>query len=75
MNWDDLIGATKDVITDVGTAYVTKPDTPVSTGQGGAEYEEGQPAYFKTGGIKPMYLIAGGIGLVVLFGMFVAMRR
>lgn len=73
--WLDLIGSAKDDLVDLGKVYLSRQETPVATDQNGNEYVEGQPVSVQSGGIKPAYLIAGGIGLAVLLVMFVAMRR
>lgn len=73
--WLDVISSAKDDLVDLGKVYLSRTETPVATGQSGSAYVEGQPASVQSGGIKPAYLIAGGIGLAVLLFMFVAMRR
>lgn len=74
MNWDSFITETKDAVVDLGSVYLSRPDTPEATNVAtGEQYKEGQPAGTVMG-IKPMYLIGGGIALVLLVG-FLALRR
>lgn len=71
-----------DWLQDAGTAVVsglvakeTAPSTPVATAPSGATYTEGQAAYATPGGIKPAYLIGGGIGLAALLLIVFVMRK
>lgn len=75
MDWDSLVTSVKDATVDLGTAYLSRPDTPVAADQNGNEYVEGQPFSVASSGIKPIYLIGGGIAIVALFGLMLALRR
>lgn len=75
MSWDSFVSSTRDAVVDLGKAYISRPDAPVAADQNGNEYVEGQPSSVASGGIKPVYLIGGGIAIVALFGLMLALRR
>jgi hypothetical protein len=74
MEWGDFLNQTAQDVVGMKVSPL-KPSTPVSTGQGGVEYEEGQPASgLSLAGIPKMYLIGGGIALALLVG-YLALRK
>lgn len=74
MDWGDFLNQTAQDVVGLKVAQL-KPSDPVSTGQGGVNYVEGQPASgLSLSGIPKMYLIGGGIALALLVG-FLAFRK
>lgn len=70
MNWGDFLNNTAQEVVGMKVEQL-RPSTPVSTGQGGVAYEEGQPAAggFSFAGIPTMYLIGGGAAILLLVGL------
>lgn len=73
MEWGDFLNTTAQEVVGMKVNQL-KPTTPVSTGQGGTPYEEGQPAAGTLASIPKVYLIGAGVAFALLIA-FVALRK
>jgi len=77
MEWGDFLNETAQSVVGYKAAAVMAPSAPVATNLAtGRSYREGQPegGELSLFGIKPVYLIGGGLALALMAGVLLLKR-